>query len=279
LLTAEYVCICDSAYSTKANLKRHEKTCSIRLLDVLTKQQEANRRQLTDELHERDLEAANRIRQRDSRFSHEQAKRDAKMAQEQADRDAKMASELADRDAKHRAEMDELRAELAARPMVSTTNNNNTFNMNFFLTETCKNAKTLDQFVNGLSCDLTIGQPIDDYFVQSLARAPIEDRPIHCVDEKRGRLILKNDDKWERDQAKIDPLLMHTLNLLRVRFSKELENWALSHPNHMFDDKLQDEWLQMFTLISADTHAKFLSRVAKVTTIPKRSSLKISGDV
>ena len=266
LLTAEYVCVCDNAYSTKANLKRHEKTCSVRLLDVLTKQQEENRRQLAEELHDRDLEHADRIRHRDAKMAREQAKRDAKLAEEQAIRDAK-----------HQAEMAELRAQIAAHP-TTTNNNNNTFNMNFFLTETCKNAKTLDQFVNGLECDLSMCQPIDDYFVQSLARAPIEDRPIHCVDEKRGRLILKHEDKWEKDPSKVDPLIMQTLNLLRGRFTRELDNWANDHPNHMYDDKLQDEWLQMITRIFADAHTKFLSRVAKATTIPK-STLKISAEV
>jgi hypothetical protein len=269
--------VCDNAYSTKANLKRHEKTCSVRLLDVLTKQQEENRRQLTDELHERDLEQSDRIRQRDAKMARDQARRDAKLAEEQAERDAKLALEQAERDAKYKAEMAELRAQIASQPI--TTNNNNTFNMNFFLTETCKNAKTLDQFVNSLACDLSMIQPIDEYFVQSLAQAPIEDRPIHCVDEKRGRLILKQEDKWEKDQTKIDPIIMQTLNHLRSRFSKKLENWANDHPNHMHDDKLQDEWLQMLNFIFADAHSKFLSRVAKVTTIPKHSGLKISGEV
>jgi len=271
LLTAEYVCVCDNAYSTKANLKRHERTCSTRLLDVLTKQQEENRRQLTDELHERDVEQADRIRHRDAKMARDQAQRDAERDAKQAERDAKIAEEQA----KHQAEIAELRAELASKTM--NTTNNNVFNMNFFLTETCKHAKTLDQFVNALPCDLTMGLAIDDFFVQSLARAPIEDRPIHCVDEKRGRLILKQDDKWERDQSKVDPLIMHTLNLLRVRFSRELDAWALSHPNHLSDDKLQDEWLQMMTFICADAHSKFLRRVAKATTIPKHSSLKISA--
>jgi hypothetical protein len=264
-------------------LKRHEKTCSVRLLDVLTKQQEENRRQLTDELHERDLQLADRIRQRDAKTAREQARRDAKLAEEQAERDAKLAEEQAERDAKmaeeqarHQAEIAELRAELAAKTM--TLNSNITFNMNFFLSETCKHAKTLDQFINALPCDLSMGLAIDDYFVQSLARAPIEDRPIHCVDEKRGRLILKHEDKWERDQTKVDPLIMHTLNLLRVRFSRQLDEWVLNHPNHLYDDKLQDEWVQMMSLICADAHSKFLSRIAKVTTIPKQSSLKICAE-
>lgn len=262
LLTAEFVCVCDNAYSTKANLTRHEKMCSVRLLDILTAQQEANRRQLADELHERDLENADKLRQRDAKMAREQAKRDAKLAEEQAERDAKHKSEIAD-----------LRAELAAAKTTintTTTTSSTTFNINIFLTETCKNAKTMCEFVDGLACDLTLEQPIDDYFVESLARAPIEDRPIHCVDEKRGKLIVKTDDTWERDSSKIDPILMHTLNLLRVRFSKELDNWALVHPNHMSDEKLQDKWLQMFTLIFADANAKFQSRVAKVTTIQKK---------
>lgn len=128
----------------------------------------------------------------------------------------------------------------------------------------------MQQFVDEIALDMETDQSIDDYFVQSLSRAAIEDRPIHCVDFKRGKMVIKNADAWERDPAKVDPLVMQSLNELRVRYTKKLSVWADANPRHLTDDKLQDVWLRLLLFIHADVHEKFISRVAKATSIDKK---------
>ena len=95
----------------------------------------------------------------------------------------------------------------------NTTNshNNNKFNLNVFLNETCKDAVSLKDFVKSL--DLSI----DDFvktgelgFVNGLSSVMIErinsmdlhSRPLHCTDLKRETLYIKDETKWEKDDNK-----------------------------------------------------------------------------
>ena len=249
LAAVEHVCVCKNVYSTKANLRRHEAACPVILMETIEKHNE----QLSVELRNRDLRVAEELRDRDILQQEVLARRDAELAQG-----------IADRDRMHAAEMAAIRLEFASKPAV-----NNTFNLNFFLSDTCKTAKSMQQFVNDIALDMETDQTIDDYFVQSLSRVSIEDRPIHCVDTKRGKMVIKNVDVWERDSEKVDPLVMQSLNTLRVRYTKQLGVWTDDHPTHQTDDKLQDTWLRLLVFIHADVHAKFISRVAKATAVQK----------
>lgn len=98
----------------------------------------------------------------------------------------------------------------------NTTNNNNTtnnkFNLNVFLNETCKDAITMNEFINSIEVSM------DDFvetgklgFVDGISKIMLErmqdmemhTRPMHCTDLKRETLYIKNEDAWEKgDQDK-----------------------------------------------------------------------------
>ena len=162
-------------------------------------------------------------------------------------------------------ELERLRADIATRPTV-----NNTFNLNFFLTDTCKHASTLGQFINSTTPVLDPDKSIDQFFYDSLSRCAIEDRPIHCVDLKRQKLVIKtSDNAWEQDQSKIDPLLALHMNILRQRFVRVLDEWILENPTYMTDDKLSEQWVRLIAMIMSDVDNKFVANIAKRTQIEK----------
>ena len=88
--------------------------------------------------------------------------------------------------------------------------NNKTFNLQFFLNETCKDAMNLTEFVDSLQlqlCDLeNVGEVgyiegISSIIVKSLNALDISERPIHCTDKKRETMYVKDEDKWEKENV------------------------------------------------------------------------------
>ena len=114
--------------------------------------------------------------------------------------------------------------------MNNSNNNNKTFNLQFFLNETCKDAMNMKDFIQSLEMSFTelekmgeigFAEGMSRLFVDRLNKLDITKRPIHCSDVKREIIHIKDDNKWERDNANLDRLrkiikqLTHK-NILRV---------------------------------------------------------------
>jgi len=119
---------------------------------------------------------------------------------------------------KENKEIKELILELAKKDTYShcTTNNNShnkTFNLQFFLNETCKDAMNIMDFVNSIQLQLgdleKVGElgfveGISNIITTNLKALDITQRPVHCADKKREVIYIKDEDKWEKeDEEKI----------------------------------------------------------------------------
>ena len=87
-------------------------------------------------------------------------------------------------------------------------NNNKTFNLQFFLNETCKDAMNIMDFVETIKLQLTdlekIGevgyvQGISNIITTNLKALDVTQRPVHCTDKKRETMYIKDEDKWEKE--------------------------------------------------------------------------------
>jgi len=92
----------------------------------------------------------------------------------------------------------------------NTTNSNNKFNLNVFLNETCKDAITMDDFINSFEVTrdefLHTGkvgyiEGISAVMANRFRDMDMHTRPLHCTDLKRETIYIKNADKWEKDDA------------------------------------------------------------------------------
>ena len=97
----------------------------------------------------------------------------------------------------------------------TTTNNNNnchnkSFNLQFFLNETCKNAMNIMDFVNSIQLQLSdlenVGEQgyvkgISNIIVKHLKALDVTQRPVHCSDAKREVLYIKDNDVWEKETS------------------------------------------------------------------------------
>jgi len=86
--------------------------------------------------------------------------------------------------------------------------NNKTFNLQFFLNETCKDAMNIKDFVDSVQLELSdlenVGKSgyiegISNIIIKNLNALGMEKRPIHCTDNKREVIYIKDEDKWEKE--------------------------------------------------------------------------------
>ena len=135
-----------------------------------------------------------------------------------------------------------------------TTNNshnvnnshNKTFNLQFFLNETCKDAMNIMEFVDSVKLQLSdfekLGEigyvdGISNIIVKNLKALDVDKRPVHCTDAKREVLYIKDDDKWEKeneDKNKMRKVIKKIAN----RNSRMLNEFKAKHPDCSKSDSL-----------------------------------------
>jgi hypothetical protein len=90
----------------------------------------------------------------------------------------------------------------------TTNSNNKTFNLQFFLNETCKDAMNIMDFVDSIKLQISdlenvgkIGyvEGISNIITTNLKAMDVTQRPVHCTDQKREVLYIKDEDKWEKE--------------------------------------------------------------------------------
>ena len=95
---------------------------------------------------------------------------------------------------------------------ISNTNSHNkAFNLNFFLNETCKNAMNITEFADSIKLQLSDFEHVGDVgfitgisniIIKNLKALDITQRPVHCTDQKRETIYIKDEDKWEKEDEK-----------------------------------------------------------------------------
>jgi hypothetical protein len=184
-------------------------------------------------------------------------------------------------------------ATTATTATTAITNNNNntnnmnncynqTFNMNLFLNEQCKDAMNMKDFVNSIQLDTddleSVGklgyvEGMSNILITKLNKTELHKRPVHCSDIKRETLYVKDADKWERegpDHAK----MVNAVLAVEHKNVSLMGEWAARHPRCM--DSNTKENAQYFKLSKTVTDgaqegniSKIIKRVAKNVLIDK----------
>jgi hypothetical protein len=131
--------------------------------------------------------------------------------------------------------------ELAKNNSITNTINshNKTFNLQFFLNETCKDAMNIMDFVDSIKLQLTdlekvgkIGyiEGISSIIVKNLNSLDETKRPVHCTDSKREVMYVKDEDKWEKEnetKVKLRKAIKHVAH----KNSKMLSEFRVKNPD------------------------------------------------
>jgi len=90
----------------------------------------------------------------------------------------------------------------------TTNNNNKTFNLQIFLNETCKDAMNISDFIESVKLQVSdlenIGkvgyiEGISNIIIKNLKALDVNKRPVHCADQKREVMYVKEDNIWEKE--------------------------------------------------------------------------------
>jgi hypothetical protein len=135
--------------------------------------------------------------------------------------------------------------------MTNINSNNKSFNLNFFLNETCKNAMNISDFVNSVKIQLSdlekVGEigyvgGISNIIIKNLKELDITQRPVHCTDKKREVLYIKNEDKWEKEDNE-NKKIRSVIKQVAHKNSKLLKSFREKHPDcGKSDSKYSDQY-------------------------------------
>jgi hypothetical protein len=120
-----------------------------------------------------------------------------------------------------------------------TINNTNTFNLQFFLNEQCKDALNITDFINQLQLKISdldmvgrvgYSEGISKIFIRGLKELDVSKRPIHCCDFKREVLYVKDKDAWEKDNQEKEKMKTAIRHIAAKNF-KQINNWKEENPD------------------------------------------------
>jgi hypothetical protein len=164
--------------------------------------------------------------------------------------------------------------------------NNKTFNLNLYLNETCKDAMNITDFVNSINLNLEdlentgrkgYVEGISNIFLKNLNNIEHHMRPIHCSDQKREILYIKDNDKWEKECDE-KPILTKAIKNVANQNIKQIKNWRDKNPDCTnSESKKNDFYLKIVSnsmngLTEEESRKninKIISNVAKEVVIDK----------
>ena len=166
---------------------------------------------------------------------------------------------------------------------------NKTFNLQFFLNETCKDAMNISEFVSSIKPQLDdleatgrLGyvEGITNIILNSLKSINTPLRPLHCSDQKREVIYIKDNDEWIKEEED-KPILTKAIKVIANENIKNINKWKKTYPDCIkSDSKKNDLYLKIvsnsmngLTKDESDKNInKIISNVAKKVVIDKTSN-------
>jgi hypothetical protein len=219
----KFACLCGNKYKYRQGLYLHKKTCDYKEEKLLS-----------------DKEIILHLIKENSEFKEllkEQTRENKQMLLEQSRENKEIIQ-------KNKEETNNLLLEIInTNTCIQNITNNKlikpTFNLNFFLNETCKNAMNLVDFIEQSKIEFndflkleSVGfvNGISNIIVKNLKALDIDKRPVHCTDSKRGTVYIKDNDEWEKEneeKSKLRKLIKKVAN----KNAKLLPEFKLKYPD------------------------------------------------
>jgi len=117
---------------------------------------------------------------------------------------------------------------------------NKTINFNVFLNEECKNALTLNDFINSLKiedadlfCAKEHGlvEAITNIFQRGLQNCDITERPVHCTDTKRETLHIKDQSGWIKESGADSTHMKSAITRISNKKLNKLRQYMIENPD------------------------------------------------
>ena len=144
---------------------------------------------------------------------------------------------------KQMAERDKQIAEIIPR-IGDTTNNtntncNNTFNVQLYLNNECKNAMSIQDFIKSIELNMShlkavtekgYVDSVSNILIKALGELEITNRPLHCTDLKRDIIYIKDNTEWNKSRAKDDKLMSGVITDIENKHYGLVKQYARENP-------------------------------------------------
>lgn len=184
-------------------------------------------------------------------------------------------------------EQNDMLKEMIANHNNTTTTNNirhknikQKFNINIFLNEQCKDAINLCDFIKSLKVtfhdleitrDKSLEESVSTIMLRGLKELDVYKRPIHCTDQKRDVMYIKDEQKWEKDDGNIK--LKESIDTLSKKQMYTLKELRDSDPEIKTNDDKRDKFLvtmnHVSTPITEISGKKMIKTIGKEIFIDK----------
>ena len=163
--------------------------------------------------------------------------------------------------------------------------NNKTFNLQVFLNETCKDAMNISDFIESVKLQLSdlenIGkvgyiEGISNIIIKNLNALEVEKRPVHCADQKREVMYVKDDDIWEKEDE-TNKKLRKTIRMIAHKNICMFKEYREKYPDcEDYNSKKNDQYNKIVYESMGgkgdndyEKDTKIIKKIAKVVGISK----------
>jgi hypothetical protein len=126
----------------------------------------------------------------------------------------------------------------------TVNSHNKTFNLQFFLNETCKDAMNIMDFVDSIKIQLCDIESIGELgFVNGMSKLIIKNlnalaenmRPVHCNDPKRDSLYVKDANVWEKEDSE-NKKMKKAIKYISHKNICAIPEWKAKYPDCIYSD-------------------------------------------
>lgn len=222
--TAIYVCKCGKEYKYQSGLSKHKKSCNFQEEEnTIVNESKDEMKDLVFKLINENNEIKNTL--------------------------LKENQELRNQIREQNQQITEL------IPKIGNNNNNinnkNKFNINVFLNEKCKDALSIDEFIENI--DISIknllitrekGQieGITDIIMENINKLSLYERPVHCTDKKRETLYIKYNE-WQKDED--NKQISEAIKKIEKKQLKNVKKWLEVNPDYNNNTIKQQEFTEL----------------------------------
>jgi hypothetical protein len=158
---------------------------------------------------------------------------------------------------------------------MGNTNNNHlnncgNFNINIFLNEQCKDAINLSDFVKSLEITFEnlkivnqtgMEESVSALILKGLENMDASKRPIHCTDQKRDVMYVKEEEKWEKDEG--NDKLKSSIDDISRRHAYTLKKFKDVNPDIKVGHAMHDDFIQTMNRICTPIEDPGKKRIVK----------------
>ena len=163
--------------------------------------------------------------------------------------------------------------------------NDKTFNLQVFLNETCKDAMNIMDFVESVKLQVSdlenvgkVGyiEGISNIIIKNLQALDVNKRPVHCTDQKREVMYVKDENIWEKEDEN-NKKLRKAIRMIAHKNICMFKEYREKYPDcEEYDSKKNDQYNKIVYESMGgkgdndfDKDTKIIKKIAKEVGIDK----------